>query len=75
MNPRATLLLSALRSVLPSRPVAALAGVPRPGAAGDARGAAPRPVLGSRGGRSAQLALPFGVPGAIARPPAVLRTD
>ena len=75
MNPRAPVLLSALRSVLPSRSAAALAGGPRPGADGPARPAPTRPVLASRGGRWMQLALPFGVPGAIARPHAVLRTD
>jgi len=69
MNPRAPVLLSALRSALPSRPAAALAGAPGPGALPT------RPVLASRGGRWTQLALPFGAPGAITRPPAVLRTD
>jgi hypothetical protein len=75
MNPRAPASPSAPCAVLPSRPAAALAGASRPGVDGPARPAATRPVLASRGGRSAQLALPFGAPGAIARPHAVLRTD
>jgi len=75
MNPRALLPLSVLRSALAFRPVAALAGAPLPGVDGPARPAPTRPVLASRGGRWTQLALPFGVPGAIARPHAVLRTD
>ena len=69
------MLLSALRPALPSRPAAAPAGASRPGADGPARTAPPRPVLASRGGRSTQLAVPVGAPGAIARPHAVLRTD